>query len=332
MTDLARHEQTFASPATGVEPARRAGGPAVIALLIPCYNEALTIGDVVSDFARAIPAARIYVYDNNSTDETARVARARGALVYPAPLQGKGNVVRRMFADIEADVYLLVDGDGTYDALAAERLIAGVLDEGLDMVCGARVSGEADAFRTGHRFGNRMLTGLVRRVFGRQFKDMLTGYRAMSRRFVKTFPARSSGFEIETELTVHALQMRLPCAEVETRYIARPEGSQSKLRTVHDGARILAMVGLLVRDERPLPFFATISGVLFLVAAALGAPVFGDYLQQGLVPRFPTLIVVVGLVVAALLSLTCGLILDTVSRARLEQRRLAYLSVPGPRA
>jgi len=331
MNDLVRHDPAL------VEPAPRAGAPEAhgapaIAVLIPCYNEALTIGDVVADFALRLPGARIYVYDNNSTDETARVARERGALVYPAPLQGKGNVIRRMFADIEADVYLLVDGDGTYDALDADRLIRGVLEDGLDMVCGARVSGEADAFRTGHRFGNLMLTGLVRRVFGRQFKDMLTGYRAMSRRFVKTFPARSSGFEIETELTVHTLQMRLPCAEIETRYIARPEGSASKLRTVHDGARILAMVGLLVRDERPLPFFATISAALFLIAAALAAPVAGDYLHLGLVPRFPTLIVAVGLVVAALLSLTCGLILDTVSRARLEQRRLAYLSVPGPRS
>jgi hypothetical protein len=327
MNDMPRSDHTFPPTPMLTERERKP----VIALLIPCFNEALTIGDVVSDFARYLPSSRIYVYDNNSTDRTAEVAKEHGALVFPAPLQGKGNVVRRMFADIEADVYLLVDGDGTYDAMDAERLIGGVLDEGLDMVCGARVSGETDAFRTGHRFGNRMLTGLVRRVFGRQFKDMLTGYRAMSRRFVKTFPARSSGFEIETELTVHTLQLRLPCSEIETRYIARPEGSESKLRTVHDGARILAMVGLLVRDERPLPFFATISGVLFLVAAALTAPIAGDYLHQGLVPRFPTLIVVVGLVVAALLSLTCGLILDTVSRARLEQRRLAYLSVPGPR-
>jgi hypothetical protein len=300
-----------------------------IAVLIPCYNEALTIGEVVVSFAGALPRASIFVYDNNSTDDTANVARACGALVRGAPLQGKGNVVRRMFADVEADIYLLVDGDGTYDASAAPGLVTALLAEGLDMVCAARVSDEAEAYRLGHRFGNRFLSGVVRRVFGRQFKDMLTGYRAMSRRFVKTFPAHSAGFEVETELTVHALQMRLPSAEIETAYAARPEGSASTLRTLQDGARILAMIGLLVRDERPLPLFSAVAAVAFLLAAILAAPVAGDYIHQGLVPRFPSLIVMVGLVVVALLSLVCGLILDTVARARLEQRRLAYLAIPG---
>jgi len=304
-------------------------GP-VIAVLIPCYNEALTIGDVVANFAAVLPAADIYVYDNNSTDGTAEIARGCGAVVRTAPLQGKGNVVHRMFADIEADVYVLVDGDGTYDSAIAPDLIAGVLEDGLDMVCAARVSQEKDAFRAGHRFGNRMLTGLVRQVFGRRFEDMLTGYRALSRRFVKSFPAQSAGFEIETELTVYALQMRLPAEEVPSVYLARPEGSASKLNTVRDGVRILGMIGLLVRDERPLQLFSAISGLALALAVLIAAPVARDYLSGGTVPRFPSLIVTVGLAVVALLSLVCGLILDTIARARLEQRRLAYLAIPGP--
>jgi hypothetical protein len=326
-------DMTRGSPAASLAPAQGRDPPAApaIAVLIPCYNEALTIHDVVLSFARALPSAAIFVYDNNSTDDTAKVARASGAVVRGAPLQGKGNVVRRMFADIEADVYLLVDGDGTYDCAAAPALVETLCGDGLDMVCAARISDEAEAYRLGHRFGNRFLSGVVRRVFGRQFKDMLTGYRAMSRRFVKTFPAHSAGFEVETELTVHALQMRLPSVEIETPYAARPEGSTSKLRTLRDGARILAMIGLLVRDERPLQLFSFIGAVAFVLATLLAAPVAGDYLRQGLVPRFPSLIVMVGLFVVAALSLVCGLILDTMARARLEQRRLAYLAIPGPK-
>ena len=306
--------------------------PCEIAVLVPCHNEEATVAKVVADFARALPDAAVWVFDNNSTDGTARAAQTAGALVRRAPLQGKGNVVRRMFADVEADIYLLVDGDDTYDAAAAPALVRRLVDEGLDMVCGARVSSQAKAFRAGHQIGNRALSGVVRLIFGRQFRDMLTGYRVFSRRFVKSFPAHSTGFEIETELTVHTLQMRLPAAEVETAYGTRPDGSSSKLDTVRDGWRILRMIGLLVREERPLQFF----GVAGLAAAALAgllvAPVMIHYLHTGLVPRFPSLIVAVGLAVVALLCFACGLVLDTVSRARLEQRRLAYLALSGPAA
>ena len=303
-----------------------------VAVLIPCYNEALTVRAVVERFAASLPGARVFVYDNNSTDDTARAAAASGAVVRNVPLQGKGNVIHRMFADVDADVYVLVDGDGTYDAALAPILVRGVVEDGLDMVCGARVSFDDDAFRTGHKFGNRFLTGVVRGIFGRQFQDMLTGYRALSRRFVKSFPAHSGGFEVETELTVHALQMRLPSAEIETAYGARPDGSSSKLNTFRDGVRILLMIGLLVRDERPLPFFGLIGALALLTGAALAAPVLIHYLHTGLVPRYPTLIVSVGAGLIALLSFVCGLVLDTVSRARLEQRRLAYLALPGPGA
>ena len=300
-------------------------------MLIPCYNEEQTIRSVVDGFAACLPGATIYVYDNNSSDDTARVAAACGATVRIAPLQGKGNVIHRMFADIDAEVYVLVDGDGTYDPSAAPAMVSSVLDDGLDMVCAARVSQQDDAFRTGHKFGNRFLTGVVRAIFGRQFQDMLTGYRALSRRFVKSFPAHSAGFEIETELTVHTLQMRIPSAEIQTAYSARPEGSTSKLHTVRDGTRILRMIILLVRDERPLPFFAAIALFTVALTTVLGVPIAQEYLRSGLVPRFPTLIVTVGLAVVAMFSTACGLILDTVSRARLEQRRLAYLAIPGPR-
>ena len=307
------------------------GAPALrIAVLIPCHNEEATVADVTADFARALPGAAVWVFDNNSTDATAARAEAAGARVRHAPLKGKGNVVRRMFADIDADVYVLVDGDGTYDAAAAPMMVRRLLDEGLDMVSAARRSTEAEAFRAGHRFGNRALSGVVRMVFGRQFEDMLTGYRAFSHRFVKSFPAHSSGFEIETELTVHTLQMRLPAAEVEAAYGARPEGSQSKLSTVRDGLRILRMISLLVREERPMQFFGVAGLLAVAVAALLAAPVLMVYLRTGLVPRLPTLVVAVGLVVTALLSFFCGLVLDSVSRLRLEQRRLAYLAWSGP--
>jgi glycosyltransferase involved in cell wall biosynthesis len=301
-----------------------------VAVLVPCHNEVATIGAVVADFARALPDAAIWVFDNNSTDGTGEAAKGAGAQVRHAPLRGKGNVVRRMFADIEADIYLLVDGDGTYDAAVAPMMARRLLEEGLDMVSAARASSDVNAFRAGHRFGNSALTGIVQLVFGRQFKDMLTGYRAFSRRFVKSFPAHSHGFEIETELTVHTLQMRLPAVEVEAAYGARPDGSESKLSTIRDGIRILRMIGLMVREERPLQFFGAAGGLAALIAVLLAAPVALDYLRTGLVPRFPTLIVAVGLAVVALLSFACGLILDSVSRARLEQRRLAYLALPGP--
>ena len=279
-----------------------------------------------------MPGAAVWVFDNNSTDATAARAEAAGALVRHAGLKGKGNVVRRMFADIDADVYVLVDGDGTYDAAAAPMMVRRLVDEGLDMVSAARRSTEAEAFRAGHRFGNRALSGVVRMVFGRQFEDMLTGYRAFSRRFVKSFPAHSSGFEIETELTVHTLQMRLPAVEIEAAYGARPEGSESKLSTVRDGLRILRMISLMVREERPIQFFGVAGLAAVALAALLAAPVLAVYLKTGLVPRLPTLVVAVGLVVTALLSFFCGLVLDSVSRLRLEQRRLAYLAWPGPDA
>jgi len=309
------------------------GAPALrIAVLVPCHNEAATVAQVTADFARALPGAAVWVFDNNSTDATAARAEAAGALVRHAGLKGKGNVVRRMFADIDADVYVLVDGDGTYDAAAAPMMVRRLVDEGLDMVSAARRSTEAEAFRAGHRFGNRALSGVVRMVFGRQFEDMLTGYRAFSRRFVKSFPAHSSGFEIETELTVHTLQMRLPAVEIEAAYGARPEGSESKLSTVRDGLRILRMISLMVREERPIQFFGVAGLAAVALAALLAAPVLAVYLKTGLVPRLPTLVVAVGLVVTALLSFFCGLVLDSVSRLRLEQRRLAYLAWPGPDA
>lgn len=300
-----------------------------VVVLAPCHNEALTIASVVEGFRAQLPNARIYVYDNNSTDDTVVVAQTAGALVRRAVLQGKGNVVRRMFADISADIYILVDGDGTYDPAAAPMLVRKLIDEDLDMVCGVRISDQAQAYRSGHRLGNRMLTGLVREIFGRQFTDMLTGYRVFSRRFVKSFPAHSAGFEIETELTVHALQMRLPTGEIDTAYGARPEGSASKLNTIRDGFRILGMIGLLVREERPLQFFSVAALVCMIFALALGLPVVIDFFRLGAVPRYPSLIVAVGFGTVGILSFACGVILDTVARTRLEQRRLAYLSIPG---
>ncbi|MBV9995939.1 MAG: glycosyltransferase [Caulobacteraceae bacterium] len=299
-----------------------------MAVLVPCFNEATTIAKVVRDFTAALPEAKIYVYDNNSTDETSTVAGESGALVRRATLPGKGNVVRRMFADVQADVYLLVDGDDTYDASAAPGLVRKLLEEGLDMVSAARVSSHPAAYRPGHAFGNKMLSGLVRQMFGRQFKDMLTGYRAFSRRFVKSFPANSAGFEIETEITVHALQMRLPAEEVEAGYGARPDGSESKLNTLADGWRILRMISLLVREERPLQFFGGAALVALTLSAILGLPVLAEFARTGAVPRFPSLIVSVGLAMVAIVSFACGLILDAVARSRLEQRRLAYLALP----
>jgi glycosyltransferase involved in cell wall biosynthesis len=298
-----------------------------IAVLLPCYNEAAAIADVVQGFRRALPQATVYVYDNNSSDRTAELARAAGAVVRNEPLQGKGNVVRRMFADVEADVYVMVDGDNTYDPSAAADMVDKLLNESLDLINGKRVHDEARAYRPGHRFGNALLTSLVAGTFGKGFEDMLSGYKVFSRRFVKSFPSLSSGFEIETELTVHALELRMPVAEVETRYKSRPAGSASKLSTFADGYRILKAIAILIREERPLQFFGYLFGLLSLASIVLAIPLIFTYLETGLVPRFPTAILATGLMLLGFLSLACGLILDTVTRGRQELKRLQYLNV-----
>ena len=302
-----------------------------VAVLIPCYNEAVAIGQVVADFRAALPDAEIFVYDNNSTDDTARIAREAGATVRVETQQGKGNVVRRMFADIEADIYVMVDGDNTYEAAAAPRLIAKLQAETLDMVSGCRVTEIQEAYRPGHRFGNWMLTGLVANIFGKRTKDMLTGYRVFSRRFVKSFPALSRGFETETELTVHALELRMPIADVDTAYIDRLPGSDSKLSTIRDGIRILKMILLLVKEERPLLMFGGIAALLALVSLVLGVPIVTEFATTGLVPRFPTAILASAIMVIAVLSFMAGLILDTVTLGRREMKRMAYLSHPAVR-
>ena len=299
-----------------------------IAVLIPCFNEQETIGAVVSGFKSYIPESMIFVYDNASTDFTVERAREAGAIVRSEPLSGKGCVVRRMFADIEADIYVLVDGDDTYDAASAPKLIAALARESLDLVSAVRVDSSQKAYRTGHRFGNWLLTRLVAQLFGKRFSDMLSGYRVMSRRFVKSFPALSSGFEIETELTVHALQMRIPIAEMPTPYGERPEGSSSKLRTISDGVRIMRTIAYLLKEERPLAFFGAVSAFLAFLALALGVPVIVEFIRTGLVPRLPTAVLATGLMLLASLSLVCGLILHTVTRGRIEMKRLYYLSIP----
>jgi glycosyltransferase involved in cell wall biosynthesis len=299
-----------------------------IAVLVPCFNEQETVGAVVSAFRSHLPDAMIFVYDNASADLTSERARNAGAIVRNEPLRGKGYVVRRMFADIEADIYVLVDGDGTYDAASAPALIDALVRESLDLVSAVRVDSSQKAYRAGHRFGNWLLTHLVAQLFGKRFSDMLSGYRVMSRRFVKSFPALSTGFEIETELTVHALQMRIPIAEFPTPYSERPAGSASKLRTVSDGMRIIRTIAYLLKEERPLAFFGTASTVLVLVALALGIPVVLEFVRTGLVPRLPTAVLATGLMIVAALSLVCGLILQTVTRGRIEMKRLSYLSVP----
>ena len=302
-----------------------------IAVLIPCYNEAAAIGRVIAGFRQVLPQARILVFDNNSTDDTVALARAAGAETRHVQRQGKGNVVRRMFADVEADLYLLVDGDATYDAASAPRLIEKLLAEGLDMVVGARKDTAIEAYRPGHRLGNRVLTEFVARVFGRAFNDILSGYRVFSRRFVKSFPALSIGFEIETELTIHALELRMPIAEIETPYYARPAGSTSKLNTYRDGARILRMILRLYQLQRPLSFFSWIAGALAALAIILAIPIVITFIETGLVPRFPTAVLSTGLMLLAFLSLTCGLILDNVTRGRQEMKRLFYLGIEGIR-
>ncbi|MDB5487013.1 MAG: glycosyl transferase [Reyranella sp.] len=301
-----------------------------IAVLLPCYNEEAAIAQTVAGFKAALPGATIYVYDNNSSDRTVEVAGRAGAVVRTERMQGKGNVVRRMFADVDADIYVMADGDATYDAASAPALIARVLDEQLDMVVGARVTQADAAYRRGHKFGNALLTGMLTRLFGRSFSDILSGYRVFSRRFVKSFPVLSSGFEIETEISVHALELKMPVAEVETPYFARPEGSESKLSTYGDGFRILNTIVQLYRLERPLLFFGTIGALLALVALLLAVPLVTTYLQTHLVPRQPTAILVTGLIILAALNGFAGLILDTVVRGRREVRRLAYLAHKAP--
>jgi glycosyltransferase involved in cell wall biosynthesis len=298
-----------------------------IAVLIPCRDEAVSIGQVVADFRRALPEARIYVYDNNSSDDTATLAAGAGATVRQEKRQGKGNVVRRMFADIEADAYVLVDGDGTYDPTDAPTMIRMLANQQLDMVTGVRVDTSRESYRRGHRLGNRVLTGIVRRIFGDLTSDMLSGYRVFSRRFVKSFPALSVGFETETEFTVHALELSMPLGELRTRYQERQEGSASKLHTYRDGIRILRTILNLVKEERPLLFFSSIGVALVAVATTLGLPLVSYYLKTGLVPRLPTALLSATFVILAWLSFFCGLILDSLARGRKETKRIAYLSL-----
>ena len=303
-----------------------------VAVLVPCFNEEDSIGAVVRDFRQSLPDAAIYVYDNNSTDRTIEVAREHGAIVRAERQQGKGHVVRRMFADIEADIFILVDGDDTYDAAAAPKLVQHLLDNGLDMITAKRVAVSDEAYRFGHVFGNRLLTGLVAHSFGRRVSDLLSGYRVLSRRFVKSFPVLAGGFEIETELTVHALELGMPQDEIETKYRERPEGSESKLNTYRDGARILKMIVVLLKEERPLAFFSAVFALLAVTSVVLVWPVFIEFFETGLVPRIPTAILSTGIMLLAFLSLTCGFILDTVTRGRRELKRLSYLRIPGPDA
>lgn len=312
--------RTFADRPDGVAP--------VIAVLIPCFNEQLAIGKVIRDFRAALPDARIFVYDNNSTDGTVDEARRAGAVVRHEALQGKGNVVRRMFADVEADVFVLVDGDDTYDAASAPALVNRLIGGSLDMVIGARTATGAGAYRAGHRFGNAFLTRSVALLFGDRITDMMSGYRVFSRRFVKSFPALSHGFEIETELTVFALELRLPIVEMPTPYGERQAGSMSKLRTYRDGFRILRMIIRLVKQEKPLAFFGSFAAALAFAAVMLEIPVLQEYIETGLVPRFPTAILGSSMMLLAFLSLACGLILQTVTQGRIETKRLHYLGVP----
>jgi len=301
-----------------------------VAVLLPCYNEEATIGATVDGFRKALPHATVYVYDNNSRDRTREIASKAGAIVRSERQQGKGHVVRRMFADIEADVYLMADGDLTYDPGSASDMVALLLAEQLDMVVGTRRHEAKAAYRGGHVLGNRIFTGLLAGLFGRSFNDIFSGYRVFSRRFVKSFPVLSSGFEIETEMSVHALELRMPVGEIETRYLARPEGSESKLSTYGDGWRILKTIGTLYRVERPVLFYGTIALLLFVAAFLLSIPLVTTYLHTHTVPRLPTAVLVTGMTIVAVLFFFAGLILDTVTRGRREMRRLAYLALEGP--
>ncbi len=303
-----------------------------IAVLIPCYNEELAIGRVVSAFRRALPSAAIFVYDNNSIDRTRKVAAEAGAIVRSEALQGKGNVVRRMFADVEADVYVLVDGDDTYDPDSAPAMVRALLENQLDMVSGRRVSDIIAAYRPGHRLGNALLTSVVSAIFGKRFDDMLSGYRVFSRRFVKSFPALAYGFEIETELTVHTLELRMPSSEIDTPYKDRPPGSASKLRTFVDGWRILKTIIRLVKEERPLQFFGAFFVMLTAFSLIISVPIFLVYARTGLVPRLPTAVLATGTMLLGFLSLAAGIILDTVTLGRREAKRMRYLEIPAPEA
>ncbi|WP_174297138.1 glycosyltransferase family 2 protein [Sphingomonas bacterium] len=312
--------------------ARTAGaiGATRVAVVLPCYNEEAAIAATVAGFRAALPGATIYVYDNNSRDRTVEVARAAGAVVRTERVQGKGAVVRRMFADVDADVYVMADGDATYDAASAPAMVARLVEERLDMVVGSRIGTAQAAYRRGHRFGNALLTGMLARLFGRSFTDILSGYRVFSRRFVKSYPALSTGFEIETDISVHALELRMPVAEVQTPYFERPEGSVSKLSTYADGWRITRTIATLYRIERPLLFFGSMGAAFAFLAVLLSLPLVGTYWRTGLVPRFPTAVLATGLMILAFLSWFAGLILDTVVRGRREVRRLAYLALPAP--
>ena len=301
-----------------------------IAVILPCYNEEAAIAETIAGFRAALPTATIYVYDNNSRDRTAEIARLSGAVVRTERQQGKGHVVRRMFADVDADIYIMADGDLTYDPKAAPEMVRMLVEEQFDMVVGTRQHEVAEAYRGGHVIGNRLFTGLLSRLFGRSFTDIFSGYRVFSRRFVKSFPALSQGFEIETEISVHALELRMPVGELVTAYGARPEGSASKLSTYRDGWRILTTIGTLYRIERPVLFYGSIAALLTIAAIIVAVPLLITYLDTGLVPRFPTAILATGMVIVAVLSFFAGLILDTVTRGRREVRRLAYLAYPAP--
>jgi len=318
---------------TDDNPSAAARAPLRIAAVIPCYNEALSIAQVVAQFRAALPEAEIHVFDNNSTDDTAAIARASGALVTHVAAPGKGNVVRRMFADVEADVYVTVDGDATYDVASAPRLVDALVAGNLDMVVGCRVDDGQSAltYRAGHRFGNRLLTGAVAQLFGGGLTDMLSGYRVFSRRYAKSFPALSQGFEIETELTVHALELRMPHAELDTVYSTRPEGSHSKLSTYRDGWRILKTICKLFISERPLQFFSILAALLAVGAIALVIPLLITYLHTGLVPRLPTAVLATGAMLAAMLSMVCGVVMHAIRLGRREAKRLRYLAIPGVR-
>jgi len=303
--------------------------PMSVVVLIPCYNEEATVTQVIQDFKKTLPEATIFVYDNNSTDNTSKVAIAAGAVVRSEPMQGKGNVVRRMFADIEADIYIMLDGDGTYDASVAPEMIDMLYKEKLDMVVGTRLESEGDQlFRSGHRLGNSAITNMVGLLFGKRFTDILSGYRVLSKRFVKSFPGLTSGFEIETELTVHALQLKIPIGEVTTRYMARPSGSESKLNTYSDGLKIFKMIMYFFKEIRPFLFFSIVTLLLAVTSLIIMYPVFATYLETGLVPRFPTAILATSIMLMSFLSFVCGLILDSLSGARWEAKRMKYLSIP----
>jgi glycosyltransferase involved in cell wall biosynthesis len=320
------------SPLASSAPMPRTARPPSVAVVVPCYNEEIAVGDVIADFRRALPDADIFIYDNNSSDRTIEIARAAGAHVRTEYRQGKGNVVRRMFADVDADVIVMVDGDNTYDAASAPALIERLVADDLDMVVGTRLQSDAEAaFRSGHRFGNVLLTSAVNRLFRARLVDILSGYRVMSRRFAKSFPALSTGFETETELTIHALELRSPMAEVETPYKTRPEGSESKLNTWADGFRILLTILKLVREFRPVLFYGTLAVLFGAISLILAAPVVATYMETGLVPRLPTAVLATGVMLLAFLSATAGLVLESVSRGRWEQKRMAYLALPSVR-